>query len=109
MIAGRMLLIAGAFLAMPFTSVEACMQRLTPEQGWETIDHFLPQAKLSTQDLATLAELRLKVSQMVDAQRKDGERLILDAERYQRAVDATREAMKIVGIVSKIQGLGLRR
>jgi hypothetical protein len=109
MMAGRMLLIAGAFLAMPSTSVDACMQPLTPQRGWKTIDHFLPQAKLSAQDLTKIAELRLKVSQTVEAQRKDGERLIFDAERYRRAVDATREAMKIVGIEevgSKFRGCG---
>lgn len=74
-------MLAAALVGVTIAPALACMP--TPDQIWLQIDAALPKAELSDADLAKVKDLRAKA---------------FSAKR-QEAVQATDEAIKIVGLV----------
>ena len=80
------LMLAAALAGLAAAPAISCMT--TPYEIWRTIDAALPKVKLSEAGLARVKELRTKA---FAAQRVAG--------KYDEAVIATHEAMRIVGLV----------
>lgn len=86
------------------TPAVCCVSQITPQISWRLIDESLPKVALSPNQAARVAELRKIVHALIEDQRKDGSRLVFDKERYGRAIQASREAMDIVGLVKTSNG-----
>jgi hypothetical protein len=82
-------MLVAAIVGVTITPALACMQ--TPHEIWPQIDAALPKAELSDADLTKVKELRAQAFSAL-ANRKI-------AKKYQEAVQATDEAIKIVGLV----------
>lgn len=94
------LMLAATLVGVTIAPALACIQ--TPVQIWAQIDAALPKAELSDADLAKVNELRAKAFSAVANPKV--------AEKYQEAVLATDEAIKIVGLVPvQPQGVPLLR
>jgi hypothetical protein len=83
-------MLAAALLGVTIAPALACMA--TPVQIWPQIDAALPNAELSDADLAKVKELRAKAFSALGDVRIAG--------KYREAMDATHEAIRIVGLVA---------